>query len=702
MLFILSRGLSQMLLLYLALVYNTFTSHQYTTTTAFVPIPNNQLSRIQSTNVVPSNERPLASRSFTSLCQQNPVATSSIGKEELSKHTIKELKEYIDNHISSIPKGMSSKLKRKADIIDFILSQSSHSKMESTSSDDDKSIPSAQQKKLRANPQRMAPLPKPPMQHPKPKVVSTQMGSSDVETSSPEEEYTPTAKDIIIEQVLERYPPLRTQIKLADKLEGQNIPFLRARLDGVGENDIRHTYHPMMRNAPTSSDIDVVFIGTASCTPGFTRGVSCTALRLQWRRDNSREDNKNHGAKNIPSTPGTWIFDVGECTQLQIQKTGSIKPGKITKIFITHAHGDHSFGLPGLLCLMGQDRDRDGPPVEIYGPEGLRMWLRVAIRYSVSRIVPPYRVHEIMDIPMAPEWDLGKWKNGRYFYQLHKEGGKGEPWGRKGLAGEDLESWISQSPMLHLEPFSQFGEVEGGRDIYPNYNHPKCVDGAPIWEVEDDGDVTVHAAPMSHGVPCIGYVVEEESKPGRLRNDLVAPIAQKNFAALKESGMRHPMKILATIKALPEDGSYTFPDGTVVQQRDVVEKTREGRKIVICGDTADSRAIAGLAQGADILVHEATNTYLRGIDKDTTYSAVTRDAKIHGHTTPQMAGIFAKKVGARRLLLNHFSARYKGDQSPESMSLMLRIERQAIEASGISEENLAATWDFMVLPVPQK
>jgi hypothetical protein len=46
---------------------------------------------------------------------------------------------------------------------------------------------------------------------------------------------------------------------------------------------------------------------------------------------------------------------------------------------------------------MGTDRDKDDPPIDIYGPEGLRMWLRVAIRYSVSRIVPPYRVHELMD-----------------------------------------------------------------------------------------------------------------------------------------------------------------------------------------------------------------------------------------------------------------------------------------------------------------
>ena len=197
--------------------------------------------------------------------------------------------------------------------------------------------------------------------------------------------------------------------------------------------------------------------------------------------------------------------------------------------------------------------------------------------------------------------------------------------------------------------------------------------------------------------------MKESSKPGRLRNELVEPIAKKNMAALKELGMRHPMKVLALIKALPEGGSYTFPDGTVVHQSDVVEKNRNGRKVVICGDTADCRAIVGLAKDADILIHEATNTYLKGIDhKDTNLDMVTRDAKIHGHSTPFMAGTFARTIGAKRLLLNHFSARYKGDQSAESMSLMMRIERQAMKTSGLSEENVAAAWDFMILPIPQQ
>ena len=72
---------------------------------------------------------------------------------------------------------------------------------------------------------------------------------------------------------------------------------------------------------------------------------------------------------------------------------------QIDKIFITHAHGDHCFGLPGLLCLIARGRAQRAPPLELYGPSGLRAFVRASLSFTGTRMLPPYVVHEIRDIP---------------------------------------------------------------------------------------------------------------------------------------------------------------------------------------------------------------------------------------------------------------------------------------------------------------
>jgi ribonuclease Z len=263
---------------------------------------------------------------------------------------------------------------------------------------------------------------------------------------------------------------------------------------------------------------------------------------------------------------------------------------------------------------------------------------------------------------------------------------------------------LCEQGVPRIEPSELYGEVDGGRDIHPIFDHPLSSDGAPVWEVENEGDggVKVYAGPMSHGIPCVGYVIQEADRPGRLRDELVKPICQRNIPALKEAGFRHPMKALAVIKDLPEGGSFTFPDGTVVTQEEAVEPTRPGRKVVICGDTNSARGLEKLAENADVLVHEATNTFIPHLDhRDSSPRTVTQEAIFHGHSTPLMAGDFAKRTKAKRLILNHFSARYMADQSLESMSIMTRIEDQAIKASGLDKTAVAAAWDFMIFPIPK-
>lgn len=172
----------------------------------------------------------------------------------------------------------------------------------------------------------------------------------------------------------------------------------------------------------------------------------------------------------------------------------------------------------------------------------------------------------------------------------------------------------------------------------------------------------------------------------------------------KQLNLKDANKAYAALKNIRPGESFTFPDGTTLHADEIVESPKAGRKIVILGDTCNSDLIADLAQNADVLVHEATNAWIKEFDlpRIPNELALERDTFNHGHSTPQMAGQFAKKINAKRLILTHFSPRYRGGDDLLSMKIMWRLEDFARSTCGLMGRNeVIAAWDQMVLPVGQ-
>lgn len=115
--------------------------------------------------------------------------------------------------------------------------------------------------------------------------------------------------------------------------------------------------------------MELYFLGTNAGVPTIQRNVTSIALRLLEER------------RSI------WMFDCGEGTQHQVLRS-PIRLGKLEKLFITHLHGDHLFGLPGLLSSRGYQGGTS--PLTVYGPPGLKAYLDVSLAVSQSRI--PYKI----------------------------------------------------------------------------------------------------------------------------------------------------------------------------------------------------------------------------------------------------------------------------------------------------------------------
>lgn len=243
------------------------------------------------------------------------------------------------------------------------------------------------------------------------------------------------------------------------------------------------------------------------------------------------------------------MFDCGEGTQTQLMKS-QLKAGRINRIFITHLHGDHLYGINGLMCTISQSNQRD-EPVSVYGPLGLAKYLRVALGLSRSDLCFRYRV-----IELVPTDDMYT---------------------------EDDARLCNVVPDDH--PLKHPCEDEG-MTVYPQIK-----DGIPYWTLIEDGPLKVRAGKLDHRIPSFGFIMEEDERPGKFHVD-----------KLESFGLtRGPV-----CQQLMSGQTVQSPTGVSVTAADVMGPNTPGRKVVICGDSSNSSYLAPLVQNVDVFVHETT------------------------------------------------------------------------------------------------
>lgn len=275
--------------------------------------------------------------------------------------------------------------------------------------------------------------------------------------------------------------------------------------------------------------MEITFLGTGAGVPSKGRNVSAIALHLLQE--------ENH----------IWLFDCGEATQHQILHT-SIKPRKINKIFITHLHGDHIFGLPGLLSSRSFQGGEEA--VTVYGPTGIGEFIKTALRISKS----------------------------------------------------------------HLSYPISYVEIEDGSVI-------------------KDNNFTIYVKQLEHGIPSVGYRIEEKDSPGELLVD-----------RLLAKGIK-PGPVYGMIKNREQIETEQY--GTLYR-KDFIGSDKPGRVITIMGDTRYNQAYASFVKESDLLVHEAT---FKSDQEDLAHA--------YFHTTTKQAATLAKEADVKRLIMTHISSRFQ-------------------------------------------
>lgn len=280
---------------------------------------------------------------------------------------------------------------------------------------------------------------------------------------------------------------------------------------------------------------------------------------------------RNHTAALLRYKEETILIDCGEGTQRQFRRA-KISPTKITRILITHWHGDHVLGLPGLIMTLAANNYHR--QLHIYGPKGTKQYLEKMFSFFAT--------------PTKISWEAHEVESGMFF------------------ENEDLE---------------------------------------------------IAAFPMKHGIPTLAYRFTEKDR------------RKIDMEKLKEMGVKQGKHIRQL--QLGENIVYNGMDISV----DDVTSLVKGRVVSFVTDTEFCEDAIETAKNADLLVCEAT--YMDDLKEE---------AQERRHMTATDAATIAKEAGVKKLVLIHFSQRYKDVSGLEQ------------EAQRVFPETIAGE-DFMTISV---
>jgi ribonuclease Z len=273
--------------------------------------------------------------------------------------------------------------------------------------------------------------------------------------------------------------------------------------------------------------MEIVFLGTASMQPTKERNLFGILFR--------------HGTENI-------LIDCGEGIQRQFKIMG-LRPCRLTRILISHWHGDHVYGLLGLFKYLSVNEYDQ--VLEIYGPKGIKKYVKSMLECSADKSDLKMKLHEV---------------------------------GKEGLIFENKE-------------------------------------------------ISISTFKLKHSTSCYGYVIREKDK------------RKINLNYLKKFGLKqHPL--LGKLQR----GEDIIWNNKKIKARDATILKR-GKKISFILDTSYNPGFIKYIKDSDILVSEATYT-----------TKEEYKAREYKHMTAKDSAIIAKKANVKKLILTHFSQRYKDDK----------------------------------------